>query len=229
MERLDPGHVTGDDAVRGRRPPARLVVLASGTGSNLQAILDACASGMITGRVVAVVSDRSDARALERAATAGVPAVHVGRDRDEPRSDYDDRLADVVAGFGPDLVVLAGWMRILTMNFLGWFPGRVVNLHPALPGEYPGTDAVARAWSDARAGHRDHTGVMVHLVPDEGVDDGPVLATAAVPIHPDDTLDELTARVHDTEHRLLVDTLARWCDELREPVPTDDIDTGVHP
>jgi phosphoribosylglycinamide formyltransferase-1 len=104
--------------------------------------------------------------------------------------------------------VLAGWMRILTMNFLSRFDHRVINLHPALPGELPGTHAIERALEEAQAGRRARTGVMVHLVPDEGVDDGPVLATAEVPIHPSDTLDSLAERVHDTEHSLLVSTLA---------------------
>src|SRR4029453_7074797 len=115
------------------------------------------------------------------------------------------------AGFGPDVVVLAGWMRILTMSFLGWFPGMVVNLHPALPGELPGTHAIERAWQEAQGGRRDRTGVMVHLVPNEGVDDGPVLATASISIHPSDTLESLTSRVHGVEHRLLVETLATLC------------------
>ena len=160
-------------------------------GSNLQAIIDAMRRRRASpAEVVAVVSDRADADALARAGAAGVPAVHVGRHAGEARPDYDARLADVVAGFGPDFVVLAGWMRMLTMSFLGWFPDRVVNLHPALPGELPGTRAIERAWHEALAGERTSTGVMVHLVPDEGVDDGPVLATAAVPIRPDDTLDD---------------------------------------
>ena len=191
----------------------RLVVLASGTGSNLQAVLDACARGDLPAQVVAVVSDRADAFALRRADDAGVPGVHVGIRPGEDRADYDARLADVVAGFGPDVVVLAGWMRILTMSFLGWFPERVVNLHPALPGELPGTRAVERAWHEALAGERTQTGVMVHLVPDEGVDVGPVLASEPVPIRPDDTLESLTARVHATEHRLLVEVLGRLCAE----------------
>ena len=187
------------------------MVLASGNGSNLQAVLDACAAGDLPAVVAAVVSDHAGARALERAAGAGVPAVHVGRNDGEPRADYDARLADVVAGFGPDFVVLAGWMRLLTMSFLGWFPGRVVNLHPALPGELPGTKAIERAWHEAMAGERTRSGVTVHLVPDEGVDDGPVLATAEVPIRPDDTLETFAARVHATEHALLVDTLRTLC------------------
>jgi phosphoribosylglycinamide formyltransferase 1 len=197
------------DASIARR--TRLVVLASGTGSNLQAVIDATVDGRLPADIVAVVSDRADAGALLRAGAAGIPACHVGRLDGEARPDYDARLADVVAGFGPDLVVLAGWMRILTMSFLGWFPGRVLNLHPALPGELPGTRAIERAWHEALAGERTTTGVMVHLVPSESVDDGPVLATAVVPIHPDDTLESLTARVHTHEHDLLVDTLATLC------------------
>jgi formyltetrahydrofolate-dependent phosphoribosylglycinamide formyltransferase len=189
----------------------RIVVLASGEGTNLQAVLDASASGQLPAQVVAVVSNREGSGALCRAAAAGVPFVHIAPHPGEERGEYDARLADVVSGFDPDWVVLAGWMRILSMSFLGWFPGMVVNLHPALPGELPGTDAINRAWDEARLGRRDHTGVMVHLVPDEGVDAGPVLATAIVPIEPTDSLQTLTQRVHETEHRLLVDTLTTLC------------------
>jgi len=196
----------------------RLVVLVSGNGSNLQAILDACESGDLPAKVVAVVSNKPDAYALHRAAGAGVPSVHVGRRENEARTDYDARLTDIVAGFAPDLVILAGWMRILTKDFLGWFPDRVVNLHPARPGELPGTNAIERAWQEAVAGERTSTGVMVHLVPDQGVDDGPVLATQDVPILPDDTLETLQARVHTVEHRLLVDTIRSLCQELSMPL-----------
>jgi formyltetrahydrofolate-dependent phosphoribosylglycinamide formyltransferase len=189
----------------------RLVVMVSGNGSNLQAILDACADGSLPARVVAVVSNHADVFALQRADAAGVPAVHVGVHAGEARAEYDARLADVVAGFGPDYVVLAGWMRLLTTSFLGWFPGRVVNLHPALPGELPGTHAIERAYAEFQRGERSSTGVMVHLVPDEGVDDGPVLATATVSIEPADALADLEDRVHAVEHRLLVATLAQLC------------------
>lgn len=192
-------------------PRTRIVVLVSGSGTNLQAIIDACVGGELAAEVVAVIADRADAHGLVRAAEARVPSVHVGRHTDEARADYDARLADVVAGFGPDLVVLAGWMRILTNAFLGWFPNRVVNLHPALPGELPGTRAIERAWNEAMAGERTRSGVMVHYVPDEGVDDGPVIATAEVPIRPDDTLETFAQRVHSAEHRLLVDTLRELC------------------
>jgi formyltetrahydrofolate-dependent phosphoribosylglycinamide formyltransferase len=194
---------------------ARLVVLVSGSGTNLQAILDACSSGRLGAEVVAVVSNRADAVGLERARRAGVPAVCLAPRPDEPRGDYDARLADVVAGFDPTWVVLAGWMRILSMSFLGWFPGMVVNLHPALPGELPGTRAIERAHAEWVAGRRESTGVMVHLVPDEGVDDGPLLATVEVPILPGDTVDTLAERVHVAEHALLVDTLCSLCPASR--------------
>ena len=191
--------------------PKRLVVLVSGDGSNLQAIIDACTDEQLPADVVAVVSNRPDVFALQRADAAGVPGVHVGMHPGEERGDYDARLADVVAGFDPDLVVLAGWMRLLTMSFLGWFPGRVLNLHPALPGDLPGTHAIERAWDEAIAGARTRTGVMVHLVPDEGVDDGPVLGTATVDIDTAAGFDTFAALVHATEHRLLVDTLSSLC------------------
>src|SRR6056297_865861 len=191
--------------------PKRLVVLVSGSGSNLQAIIDACTSKRLRADVVAVVSNKSDVFALQRADTAGVPAVHVGVHPGEERADYDARLADVVAGFDPDLVVLAGWMRILTMSFLGWFPQRVVNLHPALPGELPGTGAIERAWDEAVVGTRTSTGVMVHLVPDEGVDDGPVLGTTRLHIDVEAAFEAFEADVHAAERRLPVDTLRQLC------------------
>lgn len=189
----------------------RLVVLASGSGTNLQAILDASADDALLADVVLVVSDRADAYALVRARAVGVPTAHLPRRDGEARAEYDSRLAVLVTDARPDFVVLAGWMRILTMTFIGQFPCRVVNLHPALPGELPGTDAVARAFAEFEQGRRTATGVMVHMVPDEGVDDGPVLATATLEVLPDDTLDTLTARVHGVEHRLLVDALSELC------------------
>jgi phosphoribosylglycinamide formyltransferase 1 len=203
------------------RHTTRLVVLASGTGSNLQAILDACTAGELDAEVVAVVSDKDNAYALKRAADAGVPSVHIGPHAGEDRGDYDARLADIVSGFAPDLIVLAGWMRILTNAFLGWFPNEVINLHPALPGELRGARAVERAWHEALAGERTRTGVMVHRVPDEGVDDGPVLASVEVPINLDDTFESLQARIHAAEHRLLVEAIR---DLVRPTAPdTDEI------
>lgn len=180
----------------------RLAVLVSGNGSNLQAVLDACAAGELSAEVVLVASNVPDAYALERARQAGVPAAVVERQAGEARAAYDVRLRDVVAAHQPDLVVLAGWMRILTPEFVGAFD--VINLHPALPGELPGTHAIERAWQEALAGQRTGSGVMVHRVPDAGVDDGPVLASEAVPIRLDDTFEAFAERIHAAERRLLV-------------------------
>ncbi len=185
----------------------RLVVLISGNGSNLQAILDACAANELNAAVVAVISNKRDAYGLERARQAGIPAIARPRPLSQPREQYDTELADLVATHAPDFVVLAGWMRVLSNAFLSRFPGQVVNLHPALPGCFPGTDAIARAYDDHVTQGLRETGVMVHFVPDEGVDSGPLIAVERVPILLDDTLDALTARMHAVEHRLLVAAL----------------------
>jgi phosphoribosylglycinamide formyltransferase-1 len=188
-------------------PATNLVVLISGFGSNLQAVLDAVRDGIIPARVSGVVSNKTGAYGLERARLAGIPtAVHVFK-KDRERANYDGQLADIVASFQPDWVILAGWMRILSSAFLNRFSGRVVNLHPALPGMFPGTHAIERAYAAYRAGQIEHTGVMVHLVPDEGVDSGPVLNQKVVPIFPVDTLETLEERIHQIEHALLVETL----------------------
>jgi len=190
----------------------RLVVLASGNGSNLQALIDAVRDGRVHGEIAAVISDHVDARALDRARGAGVAAIALPVGDGESRADYDRRLADRLAGIGPELVVLAGWMRILTEAVVTRF--RVINLHPALPGELPGTRAIERAWAEHLAGERDRSGVMVHAVPDAAVDAGPVLAAEEVAIVPGDDLDSFAARVHAAEHRLLTRVVAEICDDL---------------
>ena len=192
---------------------ACLVVLISGNGSNLQAILDACKSGELNAEVESVISNKADAYGLVRAKNAGVEAIHFAKQGDESRNEYDARLAELVVSKQPDYIVLAGWMRILTSPFLNHFPDRVVNLHPALPGTFPGTHAIERAFEAHRRGEIQHTGIMVHLVPDEGVDNGLVLATEVVPINKNDTLDTLEARVHRAEHILLVNTLKKILEE----------------
>ena len=189
--------------------PSRLVVLISGNGSNLQAILDACNSGELNAQVVSVISNKADAYGLTRAQNAGVEAIHFAKQPNESRQEYDKRLADYVTAKQPDYVILAGWMRILTSSFLSHFPNRVVNLHPALPDTFPGTHAIERAFEAYQRGEIEYTGIMVHLVPDEGVDNGPVLATEFVLIHKDDSLKTLEERVHEVEHKLLVKTLVK--------------------
>ena len=185
----------------------RLVVLISGNGSNLQAILDACNSGELSASVACVISNKADAYGLVRAKNASVEAIHFAKWGDESRNEYDARLAEFVIAKQPDYVILAGWMRILTPSFLSHFPNRVVNLHPALPDTFPGTHAIERAYEAYQRGEIEHTGIMVHLVPDECVDNGPVLATEIVPIDKNDTLETLEERIHQTEHTLLVKTI----------------------
>jgi phosphoribosylglycinamide formyltransferase-1 len=115
----------------------------------------------------------------------------------------------MVATHQPDYVVLAGWMRLLTMSFLKHYSMRVINLHPALPGTFPGTHAIEHAFEAFQRGEIEHTGVMVHFVPDEGVDDGPVIAQEIVTIQATDTVEELEERIHKVEHRLLAKALNR--------------------
>jgi len=190
---------------------SNLVVLISGHGSNLQAILDACAAGELNAEVAAAISNKSDAFGLERARQANVPAMVRPKPKAQDRREYDAELANLVASYQPDWIVLAGWMRVLSAAFLDRFSNRVINLHPALPGTFPGTHAIERAYEAYRRGEIDHTGVMVHIVPDEGVDSGPVLAQEIVPIQPGETLESLEARIHAVEHRLLVNTLKVHC------------------
>jgi formyltetrahydrofolate-dependent phosphoribosylglycinamide formyltransferase len=196
---------------------ARLVVFASGSGTNLQAVLDGCASGRIKADVVLVVVDRAAAPARRRARSAGVEETYRPiepfrrlhpNDPVAARRSYDTSLATLVGRFSPDWIVLAGWMRLLTSAFLDEFPGRVVNLHPALPGQFPGAHAIDDAWAAHRSGGLQRTGVMVHVVPDERVDDGPVLASRVVPIEPGQTREALEARIHEVEHELLVTVLS---------------------
>jgi phosphoribosylglycinamide formyltransferase 1 len=194
---------------------SRLVVLISGNGSNLQAILAACVSGELNARAVSVVSNKSDAYGLVRARNSGVEAVCFPKRESESREEYDSRLATCVAGYQPDYVILAGWMRILSLAFLSSFPNRVINLHPALPGMFPGTRAIERAHAAYQRGEIDRTGVMVHLVPDEGVDNGPVLGTQEIHFAPGETLEDFEARVHSVEHKLLVRTLKNLIEKTK--------------
>lgn len=166
--------------------------------------MDACSGGGLPARVVAVISNQTEAYGVERARQAHLPALVLAKRKEQDRRAYDAQLADLAQIFRPDLVILAGWMRLLSNAFLSRFPERVINLHPALPGMFPGTHAIQRAYEAYQAGQITHTGVMVHLVPDEGVDNGPVLASVQVPIHPGEPLESLEARVHKAEHALLV-------------------------
>ena len=172
-------------------------VLVSGDGTNLQALLDA---GL---PIRAVAANRKDAFALIRAREAGVPAATFGLDCHAGREERDLMMATWLEEHGVELVVLAGYMHLLTRLFLDRFPGRIVNVHPSLLPEFPGAHAV----DDALAAGVTETGVTVHLV-DEGLDTGPVLKQEALPVEPRDTLLE---RLHAVEHRLLPEVVGDLC------------------
>lgn len=187
----------------------RIAVLVSGYGSNLQAIIDAVEGGRLPGVEVAlVVSNRREAYGITRAVQHGIPVVifplapytRAGMAREA----YDADLAAIIESFGVSWVVMAGWMHVLSDAFLNHFPSRVINLHPALPGAFPGTDAIERAHAAFQRGEIEQTGVMVHLVPDEAVDAGPVVMKETVPLRRGESLEELEERIHRLEHRLLV-------------------------
>ncbi|MBL7499183.1 phosphoribosylglycinamide formyltransferase [Frankia sp. CNm7] len=181
---------------------ARLVVLASGAGTTLQAILDACQDPAYGATVVAVGTDRPDTGAERRARAAGVPVFTV-RLADHPDRDaFNAATADRIAAARPDLLVLAGYMKILDKQVIGRF--RTVNTHPSLLPSFPGAHAVR----DALAHGVKISGVTVHWV-DEGVDTGPIIAQAAVEIRREDTEDTLHARIQAVERGLYVDTIGR--------------------
>lgn len=174
-----------------------LVVLISGSGSNLQAIMDAIACGHLDARVAAVISNKTSAYGLTRAQSAGIPtAVLQHRDYDS-REAFDAQLQQLIDGFSPDCVVLAGFMRILSKGFVAHYQGRLLNIHPSLLPLHKGLDTHARA---LEAGDRQH-GCSVHFVTDE-LDGGPVIAQGIVDVQPEDTPETLAERVHMAEHRL---------------------------
>jgi formyltetrahydrofolate-dependent phosphoribosylglycinamide formyltransferase len=168
---------------------------------------------VLDAQVVVVVSNRKAAFGLERAAKAGVPThyhpLKPYRDAERSREEYDADLAEILKKYAPDYIILVGWMHIFSNRFLHHFPYRVINLHPALPGKFPGAHAIEEAFAAFQRGEIKGTGVMVHLVPDEQVDRGPVLLTSEVPIYPTDTLETLETRIHQAEHRTLVQAIDR--------------------
>ena len=194
----------------------RIVVLASGTGTNLQAILDRL-HGREGIEVVGVGSDKPGARALERGGAAGIETAVF------PRADYEDRLArdtaigDWVEALGGDLVVLAGYMQLLSEPFVRRFRGQVVNVHPALLPSFPGLDAIGQA---LEAGV-EATGVTVHFV-DEGVDTGPPILQREVPVPPDGDREELEAAIHAVEHELYPEAIRMIAEgRVASPWPDD--------
>jgi phosphoribosylglycinamide formyltransferase 1 len=179
-------------------------VLVSGGGTNLQALLDATADPSYGAAVVAVGADRDGIEGLARAERAGVPTFVRKVGQSTSRGHWDSALTDTVAAFEPDLVVLAGFMKLVGPEFLGRFAGRVVNTHPALCPSFPGTTGPA----DALAYGVKVTGATLFVV-DEGVDTGPIIAQTVVPVEDDDDVESLHERIKVAERQMLVDTVGR--------------------
>jgi phosphoribosylglycinamide formyltransferase-1 len=187
--------------------PGRIAVLVSGSGSNLQAMIDASARGEMAGQLALVISNKPGVLALERAAKAGIESVTFDHRKFADRAQFDAALTDAMASRDIDYVILAGFMRLLTPGFVTRWRGRLVNIHPSLLPAFPG----AHALRDAVAAHATRTGVTIHFV-DEGTDTGPIIAQEGVDVRPDDSEESLATRVHSVEHRLyprVVDALVR--------------------
>ncbi|WP_025673665.1 phosphoribosylglycinamide formyltransferase [Salinivibrio socompensis] len=174
----------------------RIVVLISGSGSNLQALIDQFHQGY-EARIVAVIANKVDAYGLTRAEQAGIPAQVVANIAYASREDYDTALVQAIDVYQPDLVVLAGFMRILTSGFVNHYAGRMLNIHPSLLPKYMGLHTHQRAID---AGDQEH-GTSVHFVTEE-LDGGPVILQARVPIFAEDEVDSVAARVQQQEHRI---------------------------
>ena len=188
----------------GDQPLSKIVILISGSGSNLQSFIDACSTGIVDGKIMAVISNRPGVKGLDRASAADIPNIVIDHRAFQSREEFDQHLAEVITSFTPDLVVLAGFMRILTDGFVNQFIGKLINIHPSLLPAYPGLNTHQRA---IEAG--DSTaGATVHFVTSE-LDGGPAILQAAVPILLKDTAVDLAARVLIVEHEIYP-VVAQW-------------------
>lgn len=187
--------------------PLALGVLISGSGTNLQSVLDACASGALDARVAVVISNKEAAYGLERARKAGVPAVHIDPAAVADYRAYNHAIRQALDDHGVELVVMAGYMRLLGTEVLRAYPGAVINLHPALLPAFPGASAIG----DAFAYGVKVTGVTVHFA-DEEFDRGPIICQEPVRVEESDTLETLEAKIHAVEHRLLPEAVGLIAD-----------------
>ncbi|MDR1915800.1 MAG: phosphoribosylglycinamide formyltransferase [Synergistaceae bacterium] len=185
-----------------KRTKPRLAVLISGTGSNMEAIAAACRSGLLDAEIAVVISDNPNAAGLSRARKMRIETVACPYKRGIPRGENEIPIIEEIRGRDVDWIVLAGYMKILTSDFVRTFPGRVVNIHPSLLPAFPGAHAIR----DALDAGADFTGVTIHIV-DELVDHGPIIAQEEVVILPGDTEETLASRIHAVEHKLYPRTL----------------------
>jgi phosphoribosylglycinamide formyltransferase 1 len=201
------------------RGPLRVAVFASGSGSNFQAIADAVNSGKLDIQIELLVCDKPKAKAVERADALGISALVLRPKSFDSREAYERAILDELKARQVELIVLAGYMRIVGSTLLEAYMGRIVNIHPSLLPSFPGLDGIGQALAH---GVR-VTGVTVHFV-DGGMDTGPIIAQRAVDIRPDDTADTLAERIHAVEHQLFPEVL-RWLREER--VALDESGTRV--
>ena len=185
-----------------------LGVLVSGRGSNLQAIIEQIKNGDIKARISVVISDKPGAYALERANAAGLEAVCIDRKQYGSRREFEDKVLAILNEYHVELIVLAGFMRILSGDFISHFSGRIMNIHPALLPSFPGLDAQGQA---VRYGAK-VSGCTVHFV-DEGMDTGPIILQQAVPVEDDDTTETLAERILKEEHVLYPKAIQLFCDK----------------
>ncbi|HHW08194.1 MAG TPA: phosphoribosylglycinamide formyltransferase [Clostridia bacterium] len=191
------------------RPLLRIAVLASGRGTNLQALIEAQNADRLGGEIVLVVSDNPQAKALERASRHGIPTRVIEPAGYATREGFDRALVETLQAHRVELVVLAGYMRLLSPVVLQAYPQRVINIHPSLLPSFPGLNAQEQAW---KYGVK-YTGCTVHFV-DEGMDTGPIIAQRVVAVNPEDTADDLAAKILQEEHRLYPQVV-RWLAEGR--------------
>lgn len=182
-------------------------VLVSGRGSNLQAILDRIADGYLPLEISVVISDKADAYALERAADAGIKAVVVARKECASKEEFEEKIHAALVEAGCELVILAGFMRILSGSFVNKWQHKIINIHPALLPSFPGLDGQGQA---LRYGVK-FSGCTVHFV-DEGTDSGPIILQKVVPVLDDDTEDTLAARILEQEHIAMPEALKLWAE-----------------
>ncbi|MFZ5640334.1 MAG: phosphoribosylglycinamide formyltransferase [Bacillota bacterium] len=185
----------------------RLGVLASGRGSNLQAIIDKCEAGLVTAEVAVVICDKENAFALERAGNHGIPAIYINPGSFETKEEYERAIVQRLKENRVELVVLAGYMRIVGKVLLGSYPNRIMNIHPALLPSFPG----AHGQKDAVDYGVRFSGCTVHFV-DEGMDTGPIILQAVVPVIQDDTEDTLAARILEQEHKVYSEAIQLYAE-----------------
>jgi len=188
----------------------KVVVLISGNGSNLQAIIDAIEAGQLNVEIACVISDKADAYGLQRAEKHQIPTEILTKQTQETREQYDERLITLIQQYQPELIVLAGFMRILSKYFVETFTGKIINIHPSLLPKYPGLHTHQQVLQNGDTEH----GCTIHYVT-EDVDAGEIIAQAKLTVNSDDTEETLKQRVHALEHQLYPATIQKYLNECR--------------